>query len=217
MASVPGDYLPDELSLRLARLEAHLRRLALVRGVGITAVVLTAGIAIGLILDRTWEFGLEVRIGLLAVLSVAVLATLARLAVRPLFRRVDSAALAALAFTCHYGRRGVSCRSGPVIIDRGRTLAGLPAHGRTRLWLCLWLVRHHHQSDAPHFGFARRLHRFSHAPVEYWRRGATLSWRVYGNRGSPTLASPRHANLVDVDHDGAGWLCWLAWAGWLPG
>ncbi len=93
-------FLPGDLSLKLARLDGHVRGLALLRGTGLLVVVVIIGIAVGLLVDLQWELSVGVRIGILAAVGLAGVVTGWRL-LRPCLRLPSAAELAAIVERTH--------------------------------------------------------------------------------------------------------------------
>lgn len=101
MATAHNGSIPRELGLKLGQLEARIRRLALVRGLGILGMVLAAGIGLGVLLDLKWELGVGLRAGLLAVVGGAACWVVYRYLLRPCFVRLSPAELAAVVEASH--------------------------------------------------------------------------------------------------------------------
>ena len=93
--------LPDELSLKLARLDAHVRKLALLRGTGRLGIVLAAAVGLGLLSDWTWDLNSGTRVGMFTAVCLVVVAALCQWVLRPLWLRMSWAELAAVVERTH--------------------------------------------------------------------------------------------------------------------
>jgi hypothetical protein len=93
--------LPDELSLKLARLNAHVRKLALLRGTGRLGIVLAVAVGLGLLSDWTWDLNSGTRVGMFTAVCLVVAAALCQWVLRPLWLRMSWAELAAVVERTH--------------------------------------------------------------------------------------------------------------------
>jgi len=96
MARKPPVLLPEELWDKLWALEIRVKRLNLLRGAGITAIVAATVIAIGLIVDWRWELSLWMRIALPLAAFTTIASTLWWVVLRPWYQEFSPADLAAL-------------------------------------------------------------------------------------------------------------------------
>jgi len=93
--------LPGDLSTRLNRLDSHVRRLKLLRGIGMFGVVTVTACAVGFLLDIVNEFSLTVRLGILGGVLGTCVAGFWLCIVRPLLRQYSAEELAAVVETAH--------------------------------------------------------------------------------------------------------------------
>lgn len=101
MASVTHNALPEELTGRLRQLESRIRYLALLRGVGLLAMVLASGIGIGIFIDMNWELSVPLRITMLSIVGLSAGWVVLRCLFRPCFSKLSQAELAAIVENSH--------------------------------------------------------------------------------------------------------------------
>jgi hypothetical protein len=101
MSTVPVTALRTDLIGRLDGLERRVRLLALVKGAGAAAVVITTSLAAGLLVDALWDLSPSVRVALLGTVGlIAAVAVWSQL-VRPILLSASSAEVAALVEAAH--------------------------------------------------------------------------------------------------------------------
>jgi len=93
--------IPPELGLKLLKFERHLRRLALLRGLGIAAVVGCCAIGGVLLVDALWNPGPAIRSCVLAVATILTGWTAWRVLVQPSWRWIGNDELASLVDAAH--------------------------------------------------------------------------------------------------------------------
>lgn len=99
--SRPDSVLPDDLAAKLAGLESQVKTLVVLRGCGLTCLVLLGGIAAGMLIDLFWELTTAVRLGILCVVIAATAVTFWRTVLRLSMARFPEAVLAALVEQAH--------------------------------------------------------------------------------------------------------------------
>jgi len=100
--SIPSDIsTADLLAARLSVLGVHVRRLALLRGLGWVLLIPAIGIALGMFIDLMWEIGTTTRMVLLAVSCLGAVAVAAVCLARTFISRPSPAELAALVERAH--------------------------------------------------------------------------------------------------------------------
>jgi hypothetical protein len=107
MSTLESQGLPSRLAEGLRALDHHVRSLAVLRGLALCVVVFGTGLLAGVLIDWCFDLGGPVRTGILGVVLLAVLGTLAHFVVRPLIRRPVATELAALVDAAYpeYGER----------------------------------------------------------------------------------------------------------------
>lgn len=93
--------LPVELTAKFSQLESHVRRIRVVRGLGIVAVVAAVSLGLAFFADMMWELGQTARWAILAGVGFVTVLTALRTILRPLFTRHTEEELAAVVETAH--------------------------------------------------------------------------------------------------------------------
>ncbi|MDB5338921.1 MAG: hypothetical protein JWN70_4540 [Planctomycetaceae bacterium] len=93
--------LPEGLWSKLAELEAYVRQLAIVRGIGWTLAIAAIALGLGLLADITLDLPLIVRVGLLAAAGLVTLASAYAMIWRPWRRHRSVLDLAAVVERAH--------------------------------------------------------------------------------------------------------------------
>jgi hypothetical protein len=101
MATVQNGSLPSDLSKRLRQLELRMRKLALLRGTGMLALLLTAGISLSILIDLKWELSVGLRTGILTVVGLGAGWVTLRYIVWPCVAKVSQAELATIVEKSH--------------------------------------------------------------------------------------------------------------------
>jgi hypothetical protein len=101
MATVQNGSLPSDLSKRLSQLELRMRKLALMRGVGMLAVLLAAGIGFSILIDLKWELSVGLRTGILTAIGLGAGWVSLRYIAWPCIAKVSQAELATIVETSH--------------------------------------------------------------------------------------------------------------------
>ena len=89
-------FVPGPISRKLSSLESHVRRLKLLRGSSIFAIVVATAFAAGFLLDIIWENSVATRLAILGGVLLACGGGAFFCLVRPFFRRYSSEELAAV-------------------------------------------------------------------------------------------------------------------------
>ncbi|MCH7990557.1 MAG: hypothetical protein IID46_15555, partial [Planctomycetes bacterium] len=101
MATVQNGSLPGDLSKRLRQLELRIRKLALMRGMGMLALLLAAGIGFSILIDLRWELSVGLRTGILTAVGLCAGWVTLRYIVWPCIAKVSQAELATIVETSH--------------------------------------------------------------------------------------------------------------------
>src|SRR3954471_7879698 len=96
-ATIPGHPLPVAVRRALGRLDRRLRTAAALRGLGLAAVVVALGAALGMAVDVAWVLPAAVRWVVWSAWLASAVAMLAFRVAGPLARRADPLDLAAVA------------------------------------------------------------------------------------------------------------------------